>query len=532
MPPVTRDVISPRGAVRLAQADTTDSLAAQLAGITTDTGAFAPGHKDFAHYNVPGLCLAAAENYSALTHHSLAAQLFADTLDRDTVGLGATANFVKPCGGKFTVNNAPINERWFLFKLAFFEQNDTLAQAVIPALEHSEVTDDYDVGHLWGDAFLELYYHGRLAAAERVMNRVRDAGPEYLKEFHTLRDIWRRSLIRDRSDTAAQRKDAEWWIANGKLRQDPPRDYPNMIRAYWDLMKLAVMEDTTQLPALAGRAQRDLGQFSVAQQGEHIQCALQRKLCGNWETFSADTVISRLAPDWYTIPKYNRTPAPPLTADSWALPQGASPADSVIPVKGKINLICQAADIVSDDPTWLMSQYESGQKGNSWRQGAMIHEWLARYGRDQLAITLVHSEEDGFEMIGHQNGLYYLYDSVPDRARDVWRWYDQVYHENPVPVAVQYDKTTQWLPQPDGRRFKIDKTPFNTYGRAIYPYKQTIQDVYARTMTGVELRGGEVTGYCALVGRKGELIDVKAEGIMEWNDILAWYLTGLGKLRQ
>ena len=37
-----------------------DSLSARLATITTDTGAFAPGHRDFARYDNPGLCRAAA----------------------------------------------------------------------------------------------------------------------------------------------------------------------------------------------------------------------------------------------------------------------------------------------------------------------------------------------------------------------------------------------------------------------------------------------------------------------------------------
>src|SRR5579863_8208592 len=79
---------------------------AQLATITTDTGAFAPGNRDFTRYDTPGLCLVAAVIVQAYSQRTLAATIQAsNNYWTDTVGAGETATVARACGVRFTLAN-------------------------------------------------------------------------------------------------------------------------------------------------------------------------------------------------------------------------------------------------------------------------------------------------------------------------------------------------------------------------------------------------------------------------------------------
>src|ERR1035437_7796607 len=83
--------------------DTTHAItdSARLATITTDTGAFAPGHRDFSRYDTPGLCLAAAKWTRHVLHRTLEAHdslfLLRETPERDILGSGGTAAIAQTC---------------------------------------------------------------------------------------------------------------------------------------------------------------------------------------------------------------------------------------------------------------------------------------------------------------------------------------------------------------------------------------------------------------------------------------------------
>src|ERR1035437_3084756 len=57
-----------------------DSILDRLATITTDTGAFFPGHTSFPRYTVPSLCLAAAHNTLDVVQGTIAVRTHLDTI--------------------------------------------------------------------------------------------------------------------------------------------------------------------------------------------------------------------------------------------------------------------------------------------------------------------------------------------------------------------------------------------------------------------------------------------------------------------
>ena len=106
-----------------------------LAMITTDTGAFAPGYKDYSRYLIPELCVAAARNAGDVMTRPLATQIWLATIrdyapEQDSLPT-RVSQIARACGAHFTVEKTDEENLPALFNLALLERNDSLARAVL-----------------------------------------------------------------------------------------------------------------------------------------------------------------------------------------------------------------------------------------------------------------------------------------------------------------------------------------------------------------------------------------------------------------
>lgn len=487
-----------------------DTLAARLATITTDTGDFAPGHRDFSRYDTPGLCRAAARVTRASFRLTLEAQAAAGTMSEDTVGIGGSAPVAHTCGAHFTLATVTARELGDFFDLALREQNDTLAQAILTKLLAKDTTPEARADrYLFGmHSYLSF---GRLTAAKALLAQI-DAQDSSVRVAQLAAYDTMLHFYRESGDTIHVRELAEREIAQGMKWMASEHSYINVLNGYRALVELAVLPHaTTSLPALAVQAQRDLRQFPLTDQFTRIKRDL-----GDWGTFSMDTLISRLTPLFYSYHNYGGgVQASRLQADYWFPAPGHAASDTLFPVPGKVNLICMGG--VPTDYWLQMNKHFS--KWSGFQEAAQLKRWLARYGPDGLAIVDVRLI-DGFRYFDFDVGglSNYRVFRTPIEEAEAWHWYDQVYHQLPVTLAVQVKRTTQWLPSPDGRRLTVSSTQYQQYVDATTPQ----YDRGAREPAS--------DGSCTIIGRDGKILYSKSDGTGEAEnigEILKW-LMGAG----
>ena len=492
-----------------------DTLAAQLATITTDTGAFAVGHRDFSRYDTPRYCVAAASVARRSFERGVASQLLAWRKATDTVGLGATAVVARACGSRFTLNNTPQPELGDLFELALYAQNDTLAAAVLARL--------VAVGRMtWEDGMHWYLDFGRLAAADALLAQVDAKGPTarplQLLLHATIAHRYFRWIP---ADSSRVRKEDEHNLdlvhqiaARGELEFYP------VWEAYQDLMRFAVLGDTTQMAAIAWRAKRDLDTFAGRISNDNwTERELRQEVDPIIHTQSLDTLLKLLTPDWYSEVRYGGRPlAPRMQADAW-FPAPGHAADTVVPVAGKVNLICGGGELNN----WPDLVYQPRML-TAWRQAANITHWLAQYGAAGLVVTIVRPADGSPHTGGISTGDLedWPWLKTPAEEAAFWHWYDQIYHALPVTEAVVYVPTTVWLPQPDGRRMTIAEHRRNGY------------------LDLVDMVSGkdEYAGECVLVDRDGTILvnNIRNGNHRHgrwgneppWDEILAWLFVGNG----
>lgn len=483
--------------VALAPVDTDrprDTLDAQLAMITTDTGAFAPGHRDFSNYDTPGLCLAAARVTRINLHHSLAAQEIGDTLAVDTIGLGGTAPVARACGARFTLANTNVQHLNDLFGLALYEQNDTLAQAIwtkmmgLTAPPSGRDTLAKVLGpsamppvsdgraELW--RYLAAYIKfARLAPAEALLAQADTdsrATPAIRAELHSWMGM---QYFKPLGDTARFRHELERIIVTAQRIPDIPDSYHYVLSAYRQLMDLAAIEDPKSMPAMARRAVHDLEKYP--EQDDRI----------TWGTLPIDSVVGQLAPEWYTYRwKNGGKSAPPLQADYWFPAPGRPSGDTVRPVPGKINLVCLVGALTNNS-----NDVFNHSINTAYQKAAHIRQWLQQYGAAGLTVTIVQIDP-GYTFVDLQDHVMWrLFQSPAERA-NLWRWLVQDYEQLPVPVAVQDEPTDAWLPMPDGRRLHQKDSQAIAY---LHLYRQ-----WWYTQAGA----GD-GGACTIIGRDGVILD-------------------------
>ena len=416
----------------------------------------------------------------------MAAQVEADTTYGDTLGVGHTATIAQACGSRFTLANTPPGEWFDLFELAVQEQNDSLAQEVLARLVARDARpgardDTYVLGMRTYLAF------GRVAAAKALLVQVDALGSTARAlQFKVHGQMLRSS--ENAGDTVRVHQEAEQQIAQGMKRIPHEPSYGYVLEGYRALMGLAVPEHDTSLPALAIRAQKDLQQFTPADQ---YQFRPQDR--GDWATFSVDTVISRLAPKWYASLRYDTGPqAPHLQAAYWFPAPGRATSDTVFPVPGKVNLICTGGE-PTDFSEWV---FENGQV-TGYMLAAHVRRWLHLYGSKGLVVVLVHDAK-GYQWLDAGVSREVGWFATPGDEARLWRWYEQDYHHLPVTMAVQIVHST-WLPQPDGRRMTESPLMYGWY-----------YDHYAGNVGGgykfAPARDNDAHGACTVIGRTGRIL--------------------------
>jgi hypothetical protein len=491
--------VSARTAPAIAPVDTVDTLAAQLATITTDTGAFAPGHRDFSHYDTPGLCRAAARVTRASFQYSLAAQAVDDTLSEDTIGVGGTAPVARACGARFTLANATGRDLGDLFDLALHEQNDTLAQAVLAKLVAQAATPGARAA-IWVFGLQSYLLFGRLVAAEALAQL--DMHGAVVDSTPMMMHFLLGKYFDRNGDTVRFRREIEKEIEH--LPSDRNQDYFWARKAFQDLMRLAAIGHPDSMPAVAQQAQSVLKTYTVEAQVPDISkddrysrnisvdSVLQFTGYVPWDRLSLDSVIVQLAPAWYTYRrKHGGAVAPRLQADYWFPAPGHPSSDTLRPVQGKIDLICLGGDMIDDRDV----VFDGMPLYSGYQQAAHIRRWLSQYGAAGLEVTIVRPVS-GWLVADHlQNSQYRLFQTFAEEA-PLWRWYAQEYEQLPVTVAVQV-RHDQWLPQPDGRRWSEPET--QVYQYFVPEKKQLALGKQFRNATGGP-------GSCTIIGRDGVIL--------------------------
>lgn len=498
-----------------AAVDTIDSLTPQLATITTDTGAFAPGRRDFSRYDNPWLCLMAAVATKQLAARTLDAQILRDTLPLDTVGLAPAASIARACGAKFSSDTATGMNQLGLLQLAMFEQNDQLAVAVLNRLATGANRDRYLKNEV--ALFLSL---GRLGAARKVVAHVDALGPSAATIQEGLHDLLRHYGSQEQ-DTLQVRHEAERVIANGLKRQNVAADHWDVSVGYEDLMALAAQYGTdANVKTVAERAHRDLGQFRLEDQTE---CRAQPQLwmCADWASMSIDSVIRHLAPGWYTGIHYGGRKAPPLHADTWIPAPGHQLSDTIIPAPGKITLICTAGQINDYPGVYERSNYNRKfYLAIAGRQASDIRKWVTLYGSSGLVVTLVHPNTGSVE-VGHDDNFWELFLDTSSVV-GFWHWYDQVFHQLPIPIAIQNVVTTAWLPEPDGRRL-TDQPPQIANYMFLRDHRYFGEKENETLDIGHTEDWNKNYGVCTVVGRDGTILYTSnGPADPELNDVLHW----------
>ena len=493
----------------LVPVDTGDTFTAQLATITTDTGAFAPGHHDFSHYNTPGLCRAAAVGALEGFQNSLAAQRIGDSLwsfgmgKGDTIGVGATAPIARACGAHFTLANTLPREHADLFLLALDEQNDALAYAVLSALL-TQVSTPQARDDTLSFAMEAMLGRGRLTMAESLATLVDAQQPPIDRaarlELHYRLERYLEGEQQEdiQSDTSRFRYELEQVIALSIQE----RDYIPVLRSYQFLMSPLILEgarpDPPRALRLAQRAQNDLQRFTQADQER-----VHERYIG-WGKLSLQGVIDTLIPLDTVYKRFVHDTgsmlAPRLHAQYWFPPPNHAASDTLRPLFGHVNLLIYGGTPGEDD-------FEGNNLQFGGTQGRRFRRWLAMYDTAGLAITIVRAAPDRDRDLGYaplalrarggggssSNASAQLFQSLQTEA-GLWRWYYQEYERLPVTVAFQV-RQEQWLPPPDGRRFAESGIQFLQLLRPGSHYEQMSSDSDAPH-----------PGWCAIVGPDGRLL--------------------------
>lgn len=500
-----RSLAIPVGLARTS-ADTalsSDTLSVQLARITTDTGAFAPGHRDWTRYETLDLCLAAARDARQTLRRSLATQaLRQHSIEYDTVGNGGTALVARACGARFTLRTVAPSDLSRLFTLAIAEQNDSLVQAVLPVLIASQ-------GGEWVQAMTELLAYGWRTEAETLVARVDARGPSVRWPRFVLHlCLWNGSCtVRRSGETLIGSVGALDSLAHvlklGREVLAGAGAFEGNIEVYKALMNWAAYNAPDSIPVFAVRARHDFDRFKDVRGRNDLENVAFRQ----YDSASVNALVQLMAPPWFTfIPATGKgVAAPRLRADYWFPAPGHPASDTIRPAPGHVNLICSGA-LPSDN-----AYTENGEI--SAEQAHVIKDLMARYGSAGLTVTLVRIAKGythfKFAGAGIQND-WHAY-ATPTEEAQRWRWYAQTYEGLPVTVAVQVQPDT-WLP--DGRRYTEGPTQFNAFWKR-YPNLLSVPPTEDTTAYGMSFlaRPAEQSNYCVVIDRDGT---IAYEDEMKW----------------
>ena len=469
-----------------------------LATITTDTGAFAPGHKDFSRYTKVGLCLMAVQHALGVLQRPLAAQVFQDTAElmADTIGYGAVVPLARACGARFTIATTPPRDIRQLFELAVYERQLPLAQAALDTvLAWSRNAAPVVHAHDYYVAFQRYLEVGWTAPVDSLLARGVEERPADALFRIWIYQYYADALFKMPVDRAVREAALERVLRFAEAQSRLTLSlYTVEVGAWRELLPLEQEVSEDSIYKLAAHMQRALWRYRNTK-----EVASSRKW-NPWGQWSLEKVIRNWFPHAVLYRVLNAGfEAPRLHARYWYPVPGHPASDTVIPVPGKVNVICHGGETVR------------------------LREWLAAFPSTQLAVTVVRPAEDkGVASVAPGAAIPQLFPTAAQEA-EAWRWYEQEYLQLPVTVAVQVQHAT-WLPAPDGRRLWVDKLPFNQFwAHDTVDYLNRLQDsVYGS-------RPGDTPNNCVVVGRDGRIVYAQQDNKdypNDVNDVLRWLLHG------
>jgi hypothetical protein len=386
------------------------SAPTDLATITTDTGAFAQGHRDFARYDTPALCLAAVQNTQAAQEHSLAMQAAVITTRQrepahDTLSTGAVA-VARACLAGLPVRNIAERDLSRFFVLALSAGEDSLAHAIV--VHQLATASDSMRPKILGTLLVNYMTArpARIAAAESLVTLVAAAGHAadrtqlWLQLQGELQKYWKMNLNDARLQQVAE--DALAFVHRGQATQLSKKDVGIVVaNAYSQLMWLAYLRHPTA-PDSSWRILR--------QQAEHDLNGLM----------PSEQITALFRPD-STAVMNNSNPAfrvRPLHAAFW-FPIGT---DTVFPVPGAISLEYDIPDRCLTSIGAIIHATPCAE------DLAQLQRWYEAYGSAGLRITVTaalhgHALFSGAEL------------PAAEEARTI-AWYVQEHWQLPVRVAV------------------------------------------------------------------------------------------------
>lgn len=487
--------------------------ATRLAQTPIDTEAFAVG-RDFRHYPTIRHCLGMARLAQFGFRHSLAVQdagaeasvgqsiVYLGEEDHgmtglgrdwvaDTNGLGATVPLARACGARFTLAQTDGMREWNeLFMLALFMQADSLAQAVL-ATQLAHTPSAAVRTALWTNALKSFLGYGRVAAAQALVAQADAFGPAMRDVQMALHAELGQVPMTTPADTARNR--AEWEHVL-QLVAGAPHTLENInaeLHAFRGLMQMTEWGSPDSVTALAMRAKRAISRYFDTP-------AITSVWNKDWPHFSVEQAIEELADEWYTTLRVGKgIMAPRLPVDFWFPPPGQPVSDTVRPVPGKVNIVCQGGKLEST--TDLIGNRELFDFSAASSLSAQIRRWLSTYGAARLAVTVVWGAV-GFTNLELQEEANYVHPfPTPAAEAAAWRWYTQDYEQLPVTVAVEVRQST-WRPHPDGRRLHVDYLPFSRWW---------LQDLFTNEIASNDSLHGAGDGSqgpgCAVVARDGTI---------------------------
>jgi hypothetical protein len=454
--------VTATGAMSLRGEHSTHVETDSLATITTDTGAFSPGNKNFSRYT-PWMCVAAVHQEQQVIHRSLSdlnhyewLQVFAP--ERDTIAMAART-IAQKCERRFLLSKSPSTDLPALFTLALMAGHDSLARTVL-LRQLAEAKDSAQRQKVLADA-VDGYVKAepaRLADATWAADKADSfALAEHANSLPVhLPLLYSASLAFDQPRLRAE---ARRILALGKQLDFHAIRYEDvpLIMAWMEVCKVAFVEHPDSVLALVQQAKTDLSRFPL---GPTFPPGITWT---PWQAFDfAHASIPRVRnfmlpfnPDRYQGP--NAFPA--IDAQYW-FPS----APKLWPPHGAVTLVlydfgCVRGPVV--EPRF-------GPQNVCALFNSTIPEWQAKYG-SQFELTVVEVTA-GHVLRGNVLTSAQEADSIA--------WYYRTYKKDSATrVAVVRGAQMEIVPSPDGRQAHWDSTALGRelqeirIGRDLPPWK-------------------------------------------------------------
>jgi hypothetical protein len=440
-----------------------------LSGITTDTGAFAPGGRDFSRFTLPEQCVGAVQEATDDARHSLAVRYRLLTLQDSAPELDtlpqAAVRIARACGARFALAQTAPTDLPSLFTLALMQGNDTLANAVLHRQLSAATTPDTQEAVLADAVWRYLTAEPARVAAAEVACAVADSIAKKHQEnslpvHDTLLSYARRTFNRPLIRRVANRIiDMGHVVPFAKIQYQ----YQPLVAAYSALLEVAFFESPDSLTAITQRAKADLSRFPPGRQFPPGYG--YAGWAANYKKATIEEIKNGLL-GFDPGTRAGGAELPPIEAAYWF--PAKVPA---WPPRGHVSLLIYDRSVpgcVRGDMNILIYPLHGC---------GMIHtylpQWTAQYGSAGFDLTMI------------VNTKGYAVRSIalsPAAEADTIAWYLRTYRKLPATVAVVQSAVRWQVPLPDGRRELDDTTQLGTKDIQL-DWKRILTILYGRDGT-------------------------------------------------